>query len=112
MNVSSTFAAFQTNGNADKGQVTTARARRSTFEDAVAADPTWSRSSRLARWQGTHKDPIHDVDTIVVFDQEAYPDSGKARRLGGGGAQPHPAIGRLKNGAFSAPFQSARRPSP
>lgn len=78
MNVSSAFEALQTTVNADKGQVKTAQTRRDLFKDAFSGETDVVKvkpSGSLAR--GTHKEPIHDVDTIVVFDQQAHPDWGQ-----------------------------------
>lgn len=78
MNVNSAFEAYQKIVNADEDQVKEARERRDLFKDAFAGDAdvdTVKPSGSLAR--GTHKDPIHDVDTIIVFDREARPEWGK-----------------------------------
>ena len=78
MSVSSAFEAYQKIVNADKDQVKTARERRDLFKGAFGgeADVDAVKSSgSLAR--GTHKDPIHDVDTIIVFRREAHPDWGE-----------------------------------
>lgn len=78
MNVTSAFEAYQATVNAAKEQVKTARGRRDLFKDAFNGDPdvvAVKPSGSLAR--GTQKDPIHDVDTIIVFDQVAHPDWGQ-----------------------------------
>lgn len=78
MNVADAFEAYQKIVNADEEQVRTARARRDLFKDAFADEPDVIEvkpSGSLAR--GTHKDPIHDVDTIIVFDAAAHPEWGQ-----------------------------------
>lgn len=69
------FDTHQTVVNAAPESVREARRRRNFFCDAfgkqhdvVKAIPSGS----LAR--GTQRDPIHDVDLIIVFDQEDHPD--------------------------------------
>lgn len=79
MNVIDAFGDYQKIVNADEKQVQTARERRDLFKDALASEPDVVEvrpSGSLAR--GTHKDPIHDVDTIVAYDQAAHPDWGQA----------------------------------
>lgn len=78
MNVTDAFEAYQEIVNADEKQVKTARGRRDLFKNAFADDPDVIEvkpSGSLAR--GTQKDPINDVDTIIVFDAAAHPDWGQ-----------------------------------
>ncbi len=78
MSVNTAFDTYQSVVNASEQQVRTARKRRNLFKDAFVGDAdvdTVKPSGSLAR--GTHKDPIHDVDVIVVFDQEAHPAWGE-----------------------------------
>ncbi|WP_350349063.1 nucleotidyltransferase domain-containing protein [Agromyces sp. G08B096] len=77
MSVTDAFNTFQEVVNADITSVREARARRDLFKNAFGAEDDVKEvvaSGSLAR--GTHKDPIHDVDVIVVFDQDAHPDWG------------------------------------
>lgn len=79
MSVLDSFASFQTVVNADPDQVSEARRRRRVFEEALLSEPDVLEvvpSGSLAR--GTHKDPIHDVDLVVVYDPVAHPDWGAA----------------------------------
>ncbi|MCS6562300.1 MULTISPECIES: nucleotidyltransferase domain-containing protein [Curtobacterium] len=77
MSLMDSFASFQTVVNADPDQVSEARRRRRVFEEALVSEPDVLEvvpSGSLAR--GTHKDPIHDVDLVVVYDPVAHPDWG------------------------------------
>ena len=69
------FAAFQTAVNTDPDDLAEARRRRDLFDTAYCSltdviDVFCSGS--LAR--RTHIDPIHDVDTVVIFDATHHPD--------------------------------------
>ncbi|GAB3578173.1 hypothetical protein GCM10027406_13930 [Leifsonia lichenia] len=69
MSVLDSFKSFQSVVNADPEAVKEARRRRSIFEIAFSSQADVVEvvpSGSLAR--GTHKDPIHDVDLVVVFD--------------------------------------------
>lgn len=78
------FATFQSVVNADPEQVAEARRRRRIFESALTSETDVLEvvpSGSLAR--GTHKDPIHDVDLIVVYDaseHEKWGTSGSSAR--------------------------------
>ena len=77
MNVSSAFERFQTIVNADAKDVTEARRRRDLFKGAFADEPDVALvkpSGSLAR--GTQKDPIHDVDVLIVFEPSSHPGWG------------------------------------
>lgn len=77
MSVTDAFKTFQDVVNADIAHVREARARRDLFKDAFGTEGDVKEviaSGSLAR--GTHKDPIHDVDVIVVFDQDEHPEWG------------------------------------
>jgi hypothetical protein len=77
MSIVGSFDTFQTTVNADAGQVAEARRRRRVFESALTTEPDVLEliaSGSLAR--GTHHDPIHDVDLIVVFDADEHADWG------------------------------------
>lgn len=76
--VSCAFKEFQQVVNADADQVREARKRRDLFRDAFSSESDIDEviaSGSLAR--GTQKDPIHDVDTILVFDGDEHADWGK-----------------------------------
>lgn len=78
MSVNEAFREFQTTVNVDMTAVREARARRDLFADAFTAEDDVVEvvpSGSLAR--GTHKDPLHDVDVIIVFDGAAHPDWGQ-----------------------------------
>ena len=79
MGVFEAFSEFQSVVNADIAVVREARRRRDIFRaafngesDVVEVIPSGS----LAR--GTQKDPIHDVDLIVVYEAESHEDWGLA----------------------------------
>lgn len=78
MNVNSAFDDYQVTVNASADQVEAARYRRNLFKEAFVGDADVvdvKPSGSLAR--GTHKDPIHDVDTIIVYDVTAHPGWGQ-----------------------------------
>jgi hypothetical protein len=84
MSVHEAFCAFQTKVNADIGAVREARRRRDIFRaafgneaDVVEVVPSGS----LAR--GTQKDPIHDVDLVIVYDGAAHTEWGQAGESAG-----------------------------
>jgi hypothetical protein len=69
------FDQFQTLVNADPSHVKDARTRRDVFCGAFRTLPDCTEqlpSGSLAR--GTQRDPIHDVDLIMVFDAEQHLD--------------------------------------
>ncbi|RBO79926.1 nucleotidyltransferase [Nocardia puris] len=77
MSVATAFAAFQQTVNADIKHVREARDRRDLFKKAFLPEPDILEvipSGSLAR--GTHKDPIHDVDVILIFDPAEHPSWG------------------------------------
>lgn len=77
MGVTEAFKTFQGVVNADPEQVVEARARRDVFKSAFSGEDDVDEvfaSGSLAR--GTHKDPIHDVDVVIVFDADQHPDWG------------------------------------
>lgn len=78
MSVTDAFKTFQGVVNADIEQVREARSRRDLFKGAFGGEPDVNEviaSGSLAR--GTHKDPIHDVDVVIVYDEDQHPDWGK-----------------------------------
>lgn len=77
MSLSSGFDGVQAVADADIKDVREARRRRELFRTALlhCDDVDEVRpSGSLAR--GTHKDPIHDVDLVAVFDDAAHPSWG------------------------------------
>lgn len=78
MSVTDAFSEFQSIVNADVEQVTEARLRRDVFKDAFILESDVDEvvsSGSLAR--GTHKDPIHDVDVVIVYDGAQHPEWGE-----------------------------------
>jgi len=79
VNVESAFAEYQKTVNADDDQVREARRRRDLFKSAFLSEPDVAEvvaSGSLRR--GTQHDPIHDVDTILVYNAHAHPTWGTA----------------------------------
>jgi hypothetical protein len=75
VSIGSGFDTLQTNVNVPPGPLGEARRRRDLFKthlvrekDVIEVRPSGS----LAR--GTHKDPVNDVDVVVVFDEGEHPD--------------------------------------
>ena len=76
MKVSTAFDYFQGVVNAPPEQMDEARRRRDLFRDSFADETEEvSPSGSLAR--GTQHDPIKDVDTILIFDEDEFPDWGE-----------------------------------
>ena len=78
MSVTDAYKTFQGVVNADIEQVREARSRRDLFKGAFGGESDVeevSASGSLAR--GTHKDPIHDVDVVIVYDGDEHPDWGE-----------------------------------
>lgn len=78
MSVADAFNQFQSVVNADVEQVREARARRALFKNAFTLEGDVDEviaSGSLAR--GTHKDPIHDVDVVIIYDDAQHPEWGK-----------------------------------
>lgn len=78
VSVNDAFKAFQGVVNADINAVREARARRDLFKEAFGPLPDVEEvipSGSLAR--GTQKDPIRDVDVIIVFNGGDHPDWGE-----------------------------------
>jgi hypothetical protein len=77
MDISKGFDELQKAANADKDQVKEARDRRDKFKKAFEGIDDFAEfiaSGSLAR--STQREPINDVDVIIVFDEEAHPDWG------------------------------------
>jgi hypothetical protein len=77
MDISKAFDDLQTAVNASPESVKEARRRRDLFRNAFGGDEDVTEgvpSGSLAR--GSQKDPIHDVDVIIVFDPDAHSDWG------------------------------------
>lgn len=75
MSVESGFDDSQSEVDADMPAVREARRRRDVFRTALGGLDEVKEvvpSGSLAR--GTHKDPIHDVDLLVVYEHDAHPD--------------------------------------
>jgi len=77
MSIESGFDELQGEVDADLDDVREARRRRNVFrkglgtaDDVIDMVPTGSLS------RGTHKDPIHDVDVVAIFDPEEHPEWG------------------------------------
>jgi hypothetical protein len=78
VNVTDAFKTFQGVVNADPDSVTEARSRRDCFKDAFGKESDVVEvvaSGSLAR--KTQKAPIHDVDVVIVFDDESHPTWGQ-----------------------------------
>jgi hypothetical protein len=78
MSVDSGFDALQQEADVLKDVVDTARRRRDTFTRTLprADDVAKVRASGSLK-RGTHNDPLHDVDLIVVYDEDDHPDWGQ-----------------------------------
>lgn len=75
VSVESGFNTLQTTVNVDVVDLTKARQRRDLFRTELIKEPDVLEvrpSGSLAR--GTHKDPVNDVDLVVVFEPDAHPD--------------------------------------
>lgn len=75
VSIDSGFDALQTNVNVPPDELTKARGRRDLFKTHLAKEDDVIEvrpSGSLAR--GTHKDPINDVDVVVVFKESEHPD--------------------------------------
>lgn len=73
VNIEEAFRQYQKSVNADNEQVREARRRRDLFKTAFAREEDVVEvipSGSLAR--GTQKDPIHDVDTVIVFKDDGF----------------------------------------
>lgn len=78
MDIDKAFNDLQSAADADPDQVKEARERRQTFKDAFKTEDEVAEvfgSGSLAR--STQRDPINDVDLVVVFDPDEHPDWGK-----------------------------------
>lgn len=79
VSVADAFNQFQGLVNADADQVKEARFRRDLFKDAFLLEADVNEvipSGSLAR--GTHKDPIHDVDVVIIYDGAQHPEWGES----------------------------------
>jgi Second Messenger Oligonucleotide or Dinucleotide Synthetase domain len=78
MDIDAAFDDLQSKVNAPPEAVKEARRRRDLFRDAFGGEADVTEtvpSGSLAR--GSQKDPINDVDVIIVFDQDEHPDWGQ-----------------------------------
>jgi hypothetical protein len=78
MDITDAFNQLQSAADADREQVKEARARRDKFRDAFEPEDEVDDvipSGSLAR--STQREPINDVDLVVVFDADKHPDWGQ-----------------------------------
>jgi hypothetical protein len=78
MDINEAFDSLQEAADADPGQVAEARRRRDLFRDAFAGEAEVIEvvpSGSLAR--STQREPINDVDVILVFDGSEHPGWGQ-----------------------------------
>lgn len=78
MDIEDAFNQLQSVADADRDQVKEARRRRDKFRDAFKPEDEIDDvipSGSLAR--STQRDPINDVDLVVVFDADEHPDWGE-----------------------------------
>jgi hypothetical protein len=78
MSISSGFDALQKAANASRESVAEGRLRRDQFRSALTTAPDVVEvvpSGSFAR--RTHKNPIHDIDLLVVYDASKHPDWGQ-----------------------------------
>lgn len=76
--INDAFDDYQNHVNADDSQVKEARRRRDLFTDSLTGcDDVDEVVSSGSLRRGTHRDPIHDVDTIIVFDADQHPTWGE-----------------------------------
>ncbi|MFI6675229.1 nucleotidyltransferase [Kribbella sp. NPDC050470] len=78
MDVNDAFGIFQDAVNVPPAPLKTARQRRDVFKSGLAVEADVDEvlpSGSLAR--GTHKDPINDVDVVVIYDEDDHPDWGE-----------------------------------
>src|SRR3954470_6263287 len=77
MNLTEAFDTIQSHADADPAAVKEARARRDLFRVALPTEDDVLEvvpSGSLAR--STQRDPLNDVDVIVVYDADAHPEWG------------------------------------
>ena len=77
VNVNDAFGSFQNAVNVPAGPLKTARQRRDVFKSGLGGQADVDEvlpSGSLAR--GTHKDPINDVDVVVIYDESDHPGWG------------------------------------
>lgn len=78
VDVNDAFGIFQDAVNVPPKALRQARDRRDIFKDGLGGESDVEEvipSGSLAR--GTHKDPINDVDVVVVFDEAGHPEWGE-----------------------------------
>jgi len=78
MGLDEAFDDFQEAVDGDRDQVVLARERRDVFKEAFSAEDDVTEvfgSGSLRR--STQLQPVHDVDLVVVYDQEDHPDWGQ-----------------------------------
>jgi hypothetical protein len=77
MDIEAAFDDLQQEVNAPPEAVKEARRRRDLFQDAFGGEDDVSETlptGSLAR--GSQKDPINDVDVVIVYERQAHPDWG------------------------------------
>lgn len=75
--VNDAFDEYQQYVNAEETAVKEARRRRDLFKDAFeGCDEVNEVIASGSLRRGTHKDPINDVDTVIVYEATEHPDWG------------------------------------
>jgi hypothetical protein len=113
MNIETAFDQLQEVAAADPDQVRTARERRELFRTAFNLESDVAEvvpSGSLAR--KTQRDPINDVDLIIVFEVEEHPDWGNPGTSAGEaldylGERVHELLG-ASNGSVAQEVRLAR----
>lgn len=114
MDVNDAFGIFQVAINVPSKPLKVARQRRDVFKSGLGGESDVEEvlpSGSLAR--GTHKDPINDVDVIVIYDEGDHPDWGEpgdsaGEALSYAGTQ----INRLLGATHGSHAKEVRRASP
>lgn len=76
--VNGSFDDYQAHVNAEDAQVVEARRRRDLFKTSFEKrDDVKEVIASGSLRRGTHRDPINDVDTIIVYDADEHPDWGE-----------------------------------
>lgn len=114
MDLDNAFNDLQSVADANPDQVTEARERRQTFKDAFKTKGEVIEvfgSGSLAR--STQRDPINDVDLVVVFDPEEHPDWAKEGSSAGDALEHTQGLVRTLLGTSEGTFdQIVRRADP
>jgi hypothetical protein len=112
--INDAFDDYQKHVNADDPQVVAARRRRDLFTDSLGGcDDVDEVVSSGSLRRGTHRDPIHDVDTIIVFDADQHPTWGTPGESAGEALDHARALVNKLLGATNGTFaQEVRLASP